>query len=160
MKSDAIDLNRNPPLNEIENYDPETDDSFRGLKYIEGSTKDKLIMNTFYLSKGYKLNKNMIVDIQVGPSLNIYKRRKFTYGYNPPFGSFSGSSPSSFFAKSSESKLIIVGLNIKASLFYLLTANTVISMAPYINFNREVRVIGLQLGFVFGKKYKSNLFNN
>lgn len=158
--NESSNLKKNPPLEDIENYNPDTDDPFSGLKYIDGSTTDRWVMNTFYLSKGYKLNMNMIVDIQAGPSLNIYRKQKFTYRYNPPFGTFSGSTPSSFFAKGSESKFSIIGLNLRVCIYYLLNTNTVISLAPFINFNKETKVFGLQLGFVFGKKYKRNLFMN
>lgn len=157
---ESLNLNKNPPLEDIENYNSETDDPFRGLNYVDGSTKDRFMMNAVYLSKGYKLNKDMIIDIQVGPSLNIFRRQKFTYRYHPPFGSFSGSSPSSFFAKSSESKLSIIGLNLRGCIYYSLNTNTVISFAPYVNFNRETNIFGLHIGFVFGKKYKRNLFND
>ncbi len=106
------------------------------------------------------MNKSMVIDFQIGPSVNSFRRNIYTYSYSPPFGSFSGSSPGRFTAKANEDKLLILGFNIKASLFYALNTNTVLSMSPYINFNREVEAFGFHLGFVFGKKYKRNLFKD
>jgi hypothetical protein len=155
----AIDLNNSPSLNEIENYDSEIDQPFDKVDYVDGNIKDDLMIVAFHLSKAYKLNKRFITDVQIGPSFNFFNRNVYSYSYNPPFGSFSGSTSGGFFAKASESKLLIIGFNLKASLLYSFNANTVISLGPYIDFNKEASVFGLQLGFVFGKKYKRNLFN-
>lgn len=157
---DALNYKKKPPLNQIENYNPETDQQFDGFLYIDGGTKDNLSIITFHISNGYRINKRIITDLQIGPSVNIFYRNIYSYRYSPPFGSFSGSSPGSFIAKAKEDKLLIIGFNIKASFFYSIDTNTVLSVSPYLNVNREVRVFGCHIGFVFGKKYKRNLFNN
>ncbi|WP_299106636.1 hypothetical protein [uncultured Winogradskyella sp.] len=154
----APNLNRNPSLDEIENYDPQTDPPFV-RSYIDGSTKDHLSVFTFHVSKGFSLSRQLITDFQIGPSINVFNISKYKYKYDPGFASFSGSVPYSFWGKASESKLIIIGLNVKASLLYSMNTNTVLSVSPFMNFNKELRVYGLHLGFVFGKKYKRNLFN-
>ncbi|MDX5586646.1 MAG: hypothetical protein QNK20_17295 [Aureibaculum sp.] len=155
---DSPDLNMNPPVSEIQNYDPEVE-MFSGLDIIEGNTKDRMRVLSFYVSKGVKLNRFLALNAKIGPSINFTSKNKFTYIYSPAFGTFSGGSSSSFVASSSNSNNNEFGLNFKLTALIKIGIKTVLEFSPYYNVNKEQNIMGLQLGFVFGKKYKQKFFN-
>ena len=152
------DLNMNPSVSRIQNYNPAVEE-FTGLDRIDGSTKDRMRVLSFYFSKGLKLNKTFAVNLKIGSSINFISKNIFSYNYSPAFGTFSGGSPSSFTAKSSTVSDTIFGLNFKFSTLIKIGKGTVLEISPYYNINKEQSIFGLQLGFVFGKNYKKTFFN-
>ncbi|MEP2936845.1 MAG: hypothetical protein ABJM06_00525 [Gilvibacter sp.] len=131
---------------------------------VNGKSTDNIMALSFYYSVGFKASNRLVFDFQAGPSLTWLEERTYTYRYAAGGGGgfatfFGGGGGPSIWVEGIGQTAFSVGGYFRASMQARIWDRTVIEFGPLVLIHPDQSSVSLQIGIVFGRKYKDQTLN-